>query len=119
MSRQHRASTSHNDLFEVNAVGQAATTQGEQMIELGENYGNVAQPSLKPASRTQLVELQPLALAPLAAARFLSVSKRTLSRLIAAGKIEARKDGGRTLVDVASLKAYYRRLPLKAPASHK
>ena len=36
----------------------------------------------------------------------LSVSKRTLTRLIADKKIEARKSGPRTLVDVASLKAY-------------
>jgi hypothetical protein len=33
--------------------------------------------------------------------------------LIAAKKIEARKDGPRTLVDVASLKAYYGSLPKK------
>jgi hypothetical protein len=51
-----------------------------------------------------LVELQPLALSPVAAAQFLSISKRSLSRLVAAGKIVARKDGSRTLVDVASLK---------------
>jgi excisionase family DNA binding protein len=51
--------------------------------------------------------LEPLALSPANAARFLSISKRSLSRLIAAKKIEARKDGPRTLVDVASLKAYY------------
>src|SRR5271168_2737711 len=56
--------------------------------------------------------LEPLALSPANAARFLSISKRSLSRLIAAKKIEARKDGPpRTLVDVASLKAYYARLP--------
>jgi len=57
--------------------------------------------------------LEPLALSPRAAAAFLSISKRTLSRLIAARKIEARKDGPRTLVDVASLKAYYANLPKK------
>jgi excisionase family DNA binding protein len=57
--------------------------------------------------------LEPLALSPLDAAAHLSISKRTLSRLIAAGKIAARKDGVRTLVDVASLKAYYAALPLK------
>ena len=45
--------------------------------------------------------------------KFLSISKRTLSRLIAAGKIVARKEGSRTLVDVESLKAYYGRLPMK------
>jgi excisionase family DNA binding protein len=57
--------------------------------------------------------LEPLALSPRDAAAHLSISKRTLSRLIAAGKIAARKDGVRTLVDVASLKAYYAALPLK------
>jgi Helix-turn-helix domain len=57
--------------------------------------------------------LQPLALPPLAAAQFLSISKRSLSRLIAAGKIVARKEGSRTLVDVESLKAYYGGLPVK------
>jgi hypothetical protein len=63
--------------------------------------------------------LEPLALSPANAARFLSISKRSLSRLIAAKKIEARKDGPRTLVDVGSLKAYYAGLPKKtdhAPA---
>jgi excisionase family DNA binding protein len=57
--------------------------------------------------------LEPLALSPRAAAAFLSISKRSLSRLIRAGKIEARKHGPRTLVDVASLKAYYASLPTK------
>jgi excisionase family DNA binding protein len=61
-----------------------------------------------------VTELQPLALAPITAARFLSISKRSLSRLIADGKIIARKDGARTLVDVESLKAYYANLPVKA-----
>ena len=57
--------------------------------------------------------LEPLALSPRDAAAFLSVSKRTLSRLIRARKIAARKEGVRTLVDVASIKAYYAALPLK------
>jgi excisionase family DNA binding protein len=57
--------------------------------------------------------LEPIALSPRDAAQFLSISKRTLSRLIARRKIVARKDGVRTLVDVASLKAYYEVLPLK------
>jgi excisionase family DNA binding protein len=54
-----------------------------------------------------------LNLSPRDAAAYLSISKRTLSRLIAAKKVVARKDGPRTLVDVASLKAYYETLPLK------
>ena len=48
--------------------------------------------------------LEPLPLSPREAAAFLSISKRSLSRLIRAGKIEARKAGPRTLVDVAWLK---------------
>ena len=57
--------------------------------------------------------LEPIALSPRDAAQFLSISKRSLSRLIARRKIAARKDGVRTLGDVASLKAYYEALPLK------
>ena len=57
--------------------------------------------------------IEPLALSPRDAAAFLSISKRSLSRLIRARKIEARKHGPRTLVDVASLKAYYASLPKK------
>ncbi len=57
--------------------------------------------------------VEPLALSPREAAAYLAVSKRTLSRLIRSNKIAARKAGPRTLVDVASLKAYYQSLPLK------
>ena len=60
------------------------------------------------------MSVEPLALSPRDAATFLSISKRSLSRLIAAHKIDARKDGSRTLVDVASLRAYYENLPKKA-----
>jgi excisionase family DNA binding protein len=55
--------------------------------------------------------MEPLALSPRDACAFLGVSKRTLTRLIAGKKVEARKDGSRTLVDVASLKAHYASLP--------
>jgi excisionase family DNA binding protein len=61
--------------------------------------------------------IEPFALSPRDAADYLSVSKRTVSNLIAAGKIKARKSGTRTLVDVASLKTYYASLPLKADHS--
>jgi excisionase family DNA binding protein len=60
--------------------------------------------------------IEPLALSPRDAATYLSVSKRTLSRLIHAHKITVRKAGLRTLVDVASLKTYYESLPLKSDA---
>jgi hypothetical protein len=58
------------------------------------------------------VAVEPLALSPRDAAKFLSISKRSLSRLIAARKIVARKDGPRTLVDMASLRSYYASLPV-------
>ena len=58
--------------------------------------------------------IEPLALSPRDAAAFLSISKRSVSRLIRAGKLEARKHGPRTLVDVASAKAYYYGLPKKS-----
>jgi excisionase family DNA binding protein len=54
--------------------------------------------------------LEPLALSPRDAAALLSISKRSLSRLIAARKIAARKDGSRTLVDVGFIP------PLSCPA---
>jgi hypothetical protein len=47
--------------------------------------------------------LEPLALSPPDAAASLSISKRSLSRLIAVRKIAARKDGSRTLVESHTL----------------
>jgi hypothetical protein len=57
--------------------------------------------------------IDPIALAPADAAALIGISKRSLSRLIADEKVIARKDGARTLVDVASLRSYYARLPIK------
>lgn len=57
--------------------------------------------------------LEPLAISPAASGRFLGVSKRTIYNLIAANKITAKKDGARTLVSVASIRAYYAALPDK------
>ena len=61
----------------------------------------------------KVVELEPLALSPVAASRHLPISERTLSRLIRTGKIEVCKVGPRTLVDVASIKAHHAGLPKK------
>jgi excisionase family DNA binding protein len=58
-------------------------------------------------------ETTPLALSPADAARFLSLSKKTIHRLIAAGKIVAKKSGPRTLVTTESLHAYFANLPTK------
>jgi excisionase family DNA binding protein len=57
------------------------------------------------------VTVEPIALPPVAAAAYLGISKRSLYRLIADGLVTARKDGPRTLVDVASLRSYYASLP--------
>jgi excisionase family DNA binding protein len=57
--------------------------------------------------------IEPLSLSPTASGRFLGVSKRTIYNLISARKITAKKDGARTLVDVASIRAYYAALPDK------
>jgi len=56
--------------------------------------------------------IEPLALSPKDAAAFLSLSKRSIFRLIAAGKIKIRKHGPRTLIDAASLRSYYAKLPV-------
>jgi excisionase family DNA binding protein len=55
--------------------------------------------------------LEPAALSPDGAAKYLSISRRRISILIADGILIARKDGARTLVDLASVKAYYDSLP--------
>jgi len=57
--------------------------------------------------------IEPLALSPADAAKYLSISKRALSLLIADGTLPARKFGRRTLVDVAALKSYYASLAIK------
>jgi excisionase family DNA binding protein len=62
--------------------------------------------------------LEPVAVSPRDAAKFLAVSRRTISRLIRSKKITARKAGKRTLVDVASLRSFYATLPaISAPRS--
>jgi excisionase family DNA binding protein len=48
---------------------------------------------------------------PAAAARFLGIGKTRLYELLALGKITARRDGKRTLVEYASLVAYLDTLP--------
>jgi excisionase family DNA binding protein len=42
---------------------------------------------------------------------YAQMSHRKLYDLIGAGKISAFKDGGRTLIALASINAYYRKLP--------
>jgi excisionase family DNA binding protein len=61
--------------------------------------------------------IEPAALSPKGACAYLSLSKRSLSTLIADGVLIAKRAGGRTLVDFESVKAYYRSLPVKTIAA--
>ncbi len=60
-----------------------------------------------------VIELEPLALSPVAASRHLSISERTPSGLIRTGKIEVCKAGPRAVVDVASIKVHHSGPPKK------
>ncbi len=53
-----------------------------------------------------------LSASPADAARFLSVHRRTVDRLIAERILKARKAGRRVLVDMASIRADYESLPM-------
>ena len=66
--------------------------------------GNHHVPVSKPATRR---------FSPADAAAFLSLSKKTIHRLIARGKLVAKKSGPRTLVTTESLLAYFASLPTK------
>jgi len=54
----------------------------------------------------------PLAYTITDAATYLAISKRSVYRLIADCKRIARRHGKRTVIDAASLKAYYASLPI-------
>jgi excisionase family DNA binding protein len=57
--------------------------------------------------------VEPAALSPKGTVAYLSLSKRTISSLIADGTLIAKRSGGRTLVDFESVKKYYAGLPVK------
>jgi excisionase family DNA binding protein len=61
----------------------------------------------------QIKTIEPLAISPKAAASALSITSRAVYLLLADGKLTARKHGSRTLIDYASVKAYYAALPAK------
>jgi hypothetical protein len=61
-------------------------------LRLSTSFGDTSQES---GQSNAVIQLQPLALPLLAAAQFLSISKHSLSRLIADGKIIARKEGSK------------------------
>jgi len=57
--------------------------------------------------------IDPLAMSPADAAKFLGISKRSVSNLIIDGKVIARRHGRRTLVETASLREFLAALPRK------
>jgi excisionase family DNA binding protein len=54
---------------------------------------------------------EPLSLSPEGAAEYLSLSKPTIYRLLAAGTITGKRAGARTLVCGKSVRSYYTSLP--------
>jgi excisionase family DNA binding protein len=54
---------------------------------------------------------EPLSLSPEGAAEYLSLSKPTIYRLLAAGTITGKRAGARTLIDGKSVRAYFASLP--------
>jgi excisionase family DNA binding protein len=55
--------------------------------------------------------IEPISYRPADAAAVLGLSRRTLTRLIAEGRVVARRAGARTLIDAASVKTYFESLP--------
>jgi excisionase family DNA binding protein len=62
------------------------------------------------------MQMEPLVLGVKDAATFVGLSKSRLYELIGDGSIEARKLGHRTVVPVASLKAFVASAPVKVAA---
>jgi excisionase family DNA binding protein len=54
---------------------------------------------------------EPLSLSPEGAAEYLSLSKPTIYRLLAAGTIKGKRSGTRTLIDGKSVRSYFTSLP--------
>lgn len=76
--------------------------------------GNGAQVEAPGAAALSVRTMEPLAVSITEACRISGLSRSELYRRMAAGQIEARKSGVRTLVLVASLKAHLASLPAAA-----
>ncbi len=60
---------------------------------------------------------EPLSLSPEGASEYLSLSKPTIYRLLAAGTLKGKRSGTRTLIDGNSVRTYYRSLPDYVPGN--
>src|SRR3977135_1411230 len=61
--------------------------------------------------------IEPAALSPKGTCAYLSLSKRSVSTLVADGGLMAKRTGGRTLISSRGVKAYYASLPVKTAAA--
>ena len=68
-------------------------------------------------STIEVQKVEPAALSPKGVCEYLSLSKRSVSTLIADQVLLAKRCGGRTLVDFASVKKFYEGLPPKTVAA--
>jgi excisionase family DNA binding protein len=68
-------------------------------------------------STIEVRKVEPAALSPKGVCEYLSLSKRSVSTLIADQVLLAKRCGGRTLVDFASVKKFYEGLPPKTVAA--
>ena len=68
-------------------------------------------------STIEVRKVEPAALSPKGVCEYLSLSKRSVSTLIADQVLLAKRCGGRTLVDFASVKKFYEGLPAKTVAA--
>ena len=65
----------------------------------------------------EVVTVEPAALSPKGVCQYLSLSKRSVSTLIADQVLIAKRCGGRTLIDFESVKKFYAGLPAKTVAA--
>ncbi len=74
-------------------------------------------PSVRPSPHTDDHAFEPLSLSPKGAAAYAGYSVRTIYRLLNAGAITGCRDGARTLIDGASIRAYRTTLPAYVPGA--
>ena len=91
---------------------------GATAITLGKGIQAIWSPwsAVEPAFQGTVVS-EPLSLSPQGASEYLSLSKPTIYRLLAAGTIKGKRAGTRTMIDGASLRAYVASLPDYVPGA--
>jgi excisionase family DNA binding protein len=67
----------------------------------------------------QVSPLNPIFVSPVDAAKLVGVSRSRIYELIGAGVLTRRKDGARTLISVAELRAWGESLPIDSPVDRR